>query len=212
MVNSAFAQLYAPDKNNPSALIGKPLVNLGKGKTATIIGILNDQHQVGIARPSQPEVEFCVSQLSPGDGFYQPSTIAMDLVVRTDRPLDSVLPELRAVLRQASPEFANATFTTMDQVVEDSFGSQRLAAHLLEFFAASALLLSVAGALWIAGLGGHACAPARWAYESRWGRAVPIFYGWCCDRPAWMLLIGIAAGERSWRFLQRGSSQVTYTA
>jgi ABC-type antimicrobial peptide transport system permease subunit len=69
----------------------------------------------------------------------------MDLAVRTDRPLASMIPELRTVLRQASPELANATFTTMDQVVEDSFGSQRLAAHLLEFFAASALLLSVAG-------------------------------------------------------------------
>jgi ABC-type antimicrobial peptide transport system permease subunit len=33
----------------------------------------------------------------------------------------------------------------MDQVVEDSFGSQRLAAHLLEIFGGTALLLCVAG-------------------------------------------------------------------
>jgi ABC-type antimicrobial peptide transport system permease subunit len=33
----------------------------------------------------------------------------------------------------------------MDQIVEDSFGSQRLAAHLLEIFGGSALLLCVAG-------------------------------------------------------------------
>jgi len=33
----------------------------------------------------------------------------------------------------------------MDQVVEDSYGSQRLAAHLLEIFGGSALLLCIAG-------------------------------------------------------------------
>lgn len=145
VVNSAFAEIYAPDKHDPSALIGKPLVNLGKNRRAVIVGIFNDQRQITVTKASQPEVEFCLNQLTPQDGFYQPSTIAMALVVRTDRPPASMVPELRTVLRQASPELANATFTTMDQVVEDSFGNQRLAAHLLEFFAASALLLSVAG-------------------------------------------------------------------
>ena len=33
----------------------------------------------------------------------------------------------------------------MDQIVEDSYGSQRLAAHLLEIFGGSALLLCMAG-------------------------------------------------------------------
>jgi ABC-type antimicrobial peptide transport system permease subunit len=33
----------------------------------------------------------------------------------------------------------------MDQIVEDSYGSQRLAAHVLEIFGGSALLLCVAG-------------------------------------------------------------------
>jgi ABC-type antimicrobial peptide transport system permease subunit len=33
----------------------------------------------------------------------------------------------------------------MDQIVEDSYGSQRLAAHLLESFATAALLLCIAG-------------------------------------------------------------------
>jgi ABC-type antimicrobial peptide transport system permease subunit len=45
----------------------------------------------------------------------------------------------------ASPDLAESDFNTMNQVVEDSFGSQMLAARLLEIFAGSALLLSVAG-------------------------------------------------------------------
>jgi len=56
-----------------------------------------------------------------------------------------MIPELREVLRQADPALAGSNFTTMDQVVEDSFGSQRLAAHLLEIFGGSALLLCVTG-------------------------------------------------------------------
>ena len=56
-----------------------------------------------------------------------------------------VIPELRAALKQASPELAETKFTTMDQIVEDSYGSQMLAARLLEIFAGSALVLCVAG-------------------------------------------------------------------
>jgi predicted permease len=146
VVNRAFAEFHSPNRRDPSAIIGKELFNLRKDSSKTvIIGVLDDQRQGSIAEPSQPEVELCLNQLTPASGMYQPTTIAMDLVVRSDRPLASVIPELRTVLRQASPELANATLTTMDQVVEDSFGSQRLAAHLLEFFAGSALLLSVAG-------------------------------------------------------------------
>jgi ABC-type antimicrobial peptide transport system permease subunit len=65
--------------------------------------------------------------------------------MRTERPATQFIPELRDVLRQASPELANATISTMDDIVEDSFGSQSLAAHLLEIFGFSALLLCVAG-------------------------------------------------------------------
>jgi ABC-type antimicrobial peptide transport system permease subunit len=48
-------------------------------------------------------------------------------------------------MRNASPELATSNFTTMDQLVEDSYGSQRLAARLLEIFGGAALLLCVSG-------------------------------------------------------------------
>ena len=69
----------------------------------------------------------------------------MDLAVRTERAPDAMLPTLRPILRQTNPELAHATFDTMNQVVEDSYGSQRPATHLLEIFDASALLLAIAG-------------------------------------------------------------------
>jgi hypothetical protein len=145
VVNRAFARLYSPDKHDPAGILGSKLLNIRKDTPAHIIGVLDDERQKSIAEPSQPEVEVCIPQIVPGSGFYAPTTIAMDLALRTTRPPAAIIPDLRAVLRQASPELANATITTMDQVVEDSYGSQRLAAHLLEIFGGSALLLCLAG-------------------------------------------------------------------
>jgi predicted permease len=145
VINGAFAQIYAPDQHNPASLIGKTLMNLRKNTPAMIVGIVDDERQARIGEPSRPEVEICLPQLTPESGMYQPATVAMDLAVRTERAPDAMIPDMRALLRQANPEFAHATFDTMDQVVEDSYGSQRLAAHLLEIFGASALLRSIAG-------------------------------------------------------------------
>lgn len=145
VVNPAFAREYAPNKHDPNSLLGMTVWNLKKDMPAKIIGVLEDERQKAVAQPSQPEVEVCLCQITPGTSVYGPSTIAMDLAVRTERPVKEMIPELRALLRQASPELENSTFTTMDQVVEDSFGSQRLAAHLLEVFGGTALLLCVAG-------------------------------------------------------------------
>jgi hypothetical protein len=135
VVNEAFARLYSPDKHNPAAVLG---AQLSKNHPLRIIGILDDERQKTVADPATPEVEIPIPQITPASGFYRPiEGIAMDLAVRTDRPTAEMIPELRDVLRQASPELQNATITTMDQIVEDSYGSQRLAAHLLEIFGGS---------------------------------------------------------------------------
>ena len=145
VVNPAFAREYAPNKHDWNSLLGLTVWNLRKGMPGKIVGVLEDERQTAVAKPSQPEIEVCLCQITPASGIYQPSTIAMDLAVRTERPTAEMIPELRDLLKQASPELANSKFETMDQIVEDSFGSQRLAAHLLEVFGGSALLLCVAG-------------------------------------------------------------------
>ncbi|MGA8529857.1 MAG: ADOP family duplicated permease, partial [Acidobacteriaceae bacterium] len=146
VVNPAFAREFAPNKHDPQSIIGTDFMSLQKNTPkARVIGVLDDQRQKTIEQQSQPEVEVCLCQLAPGNFDYQPSTIAMDLAVRTSVSTAEMIPEIRDALKQARPELANSTFSTMDQIVEDSFGSQRLAAHLLEIFGGSALLLCVAG-------------------------------------------------------------------
>jgi ABC-type lipoprotein release transport system permease subunit len=110
------------------------------------VGVLDDERQASVAEPSQPEIEVCIPQITPASGFYRMAEgLAMNLAIRTEREPASLIPEVREVLRRAAPELAGSTFTTMNQVVADSYGDQQVAALLLQIFAGSALLLCVAG-------------------------------------------------------------------
>jgi predicted permease len=145
VVNRAFVREYEGDDADPGKILGTPLLGLGKDRKSVVVGVLDDERQVSVAEPSQPELEVCLPQITPGSGFYGPAGMAMDLAVRTERDPAAMTPELRRVMRKASPELANSTFTTMDQVVEDSYGSQQLASRLLEIFGGTALVLCLAG-------------------------------------------------------------------
>jgi len=146
VVNRAVRE-YEGNDGDPGEFVGKPLVSFRKeGKPAVVIGVLDDDRQVNVAEPSRPEMQVYLPQVTPESMFYEPAEkMAMDLAVRTERDPAAMTPVLRRVMRKASPELANSTFTTMDQVVEDSYGSQQLAARLLEIFGGTALVLCIAG-------------------------------------------------------------------
>ncbi|HEX4037762.1 MAG TPA: ADOP family duplicated permease [Acidobacteriaceae bacterium] len=145
VVNPAFAREYAPDKHDPASVLGMTLWQLRKNAPMHIVGVMDNERQHSIEEASQPEVEICLCQLTPDANSYAPSTVAMDLALRTQEPTKQMIPELRAILKQAAPELETSNITTMDQILEDSYGSQGLAAHLLEIFGGAALLLCVAG-------------------------------------------------------------------
>jgi predicted permease len=145
VVNPAFVREYAPDKHDPNSVLGMTVWSLRKDQPMHVIGVLDNERQKSPGLPSQPEVEICLCQITPATSVYEPTTIAMDLAVRSQEPTKEMIPALRTILKQATPELESANITTMEQVVEDSYGSQRLAAHLLEIFGGAALLLCVAG-------------------------------------------------------------------
>lgn len=146
VVNRAFVKAYFGDDRDLGKAIGQELLSYGNDKPAQIVGVLDDERQASVVEQSQPEVEVCIPQITPDSGFYRVAEgLAMNLAVRTERSPSSFIPELRGVLRGASPELAGSAFTTMDQVVVDSYGEQRIAARLLQIFAGSALLLCVTG-------------------------------------------------------------------
>jgi predicted permease len=145
VVNREFVREYEGDDGDPGKILGTPLLGLGKDRKSVVVGVLDDERQVSVAKPSQAELEVCLPQITPENGFYGPAGMAMDLAVRTERDPAAMTPELRRLMREASPELANSNFTTMEQVVEDSYGSQQLAARLLEIFGGTAFVLCIAG-------------------------------------------------------------------
>jgi predicted permease len=146
VVNRAFVKAYFGGNEPPEKILGENLFAYSKDKRAVVIGVLDDERQVSIAQQSQPEIEVAIPQITPGTGFYKGAEgLAMDLAVRTDRTPSSIIPELRELMRQASPELSDSAFTTMDQIVEDSYGSQQLAARLLIVFGGSALIVCITG-------------------------------------------------------------------
>jgi hypothetical protein len=143
LVNEAFARIY--QNLQGGSVLGNFSMGLSKGRSAKVVGVVEDYRQVGVDQEPAPEVEFLASQLQLGDNFFQGAGPHIELAIRTSVAPETFLPDLRRVLADASPDLRSATITTMDQVVEDSIGSQVLAAHLLEAFGGLALLVALAG-------------------------------------------------------------------
>jgi predicted permease len=147
VVNRAFVKAYEGENSaDPARILGETLLSFDKNRKSEVVGVLDDEHQVSVAEQSQPEIEVCLPQITPDSILYKGAVnMAMDLAVRTERDPTAVVAELRAIMLAASPELASSNFTTMNQVVEDSFGSQQIASRLLEIFGGAALLLCVSG-------------------------------------------------------------------
>lgn len=193
VVNRAFVRSFT-GQDDPASILGKPLVNYGKNRRATVIGVLADERQVSVAQQSEPEIEVCMPQITPDSGLYKATEgIAMDLAVRTSRSPDSIMPDLRQLLRSASPDLADSHLTTMNQIVEDSYGSQQLASRLLEIFGGCALLLCVSG---IYGLLAYLVAQRtrelglRMALGAQRSQVIQLVL----RQAGWMLVIGSAFG------------------
>jgi predicted permease len=194
IVNRAFVKAYYGGDEDPGKILGESFFGYSENRRAVIVGVLDDERQLSIAEQSQPEIQVCIPQITPDTGFYRGAEgLGMDLAVRTERSPSSIIAELRSVMRDASPELATSTFTTMDQIVEDSYGSQQLAARLLIAFGGSALLLCITG---IYGLLAYLVTQReremgiRIALGAQRGDVMAIVL----RQAGWMLLTGAAAG------------------
>ena len=113
---------------------------------ATIVGVIDDVHQDDVAAASQPEFYICMVQVTPQNSLYRALMGRyMQLAVRTEIAPGAMIPAVRRKIAEANARLAIGDFTTMEAAVEDSLGTQRLAAEVVSTFGGLALLITVVG-------------------------------------------------------------------
>jgi putative ABC transport system permease protein len=131
VINEAFVKMFFPNEN--------PLghrVQMGGNDWRTIIGVVGDTRQSGIASETMPEI-FISDEQSP----YSDMTLAL----RTESDPMSLAPAVRAIVASLDKNVPIFRVDTLDAALASEVASQRFNMALLVGFAALALLLSVIG-------------------------------------------------------------------
>lgn len=142
VVNQAFANRYLPGQDPIGHAYG-----LGKGRfaDARIVGVIGDVKQRSVMDATKPEVYFCLAQIDPGEPLYGIATAFIQVAIRSAIPAEALRAQFDKALHEVAPDATTTNVKTIHEAVEDSFGSQTLIAHLLECFAAIALMIASVG-------------------------------------------------------------------
>jgi predicted permease len=143
VINQAFANMYLPNQDpvGHSISMGKK----GRFSDMRIVGVIGDVKQTKVTDATKPELYFCLAQTEPGTPLYGIATAFIQVAIRGAVPADSLRAQFDKVLHEVAPDAATVDVKTIHEAVEDSFGSQTLIAHLLESFAALALMIASVG-------------------------------------------------------------------
>jgi predicted permease len=143
VVNEAFTQQI----DGARSPIGMQVeaAEAGPHKYATIVGVVGDARQ-GMNESAKPELLLNLSQMSPADDMY-PILVSfhLDLVVRAQMQSESLIPTITRIVHDLNPDVGVNHTEPMQTTVDDTMGSQTLAARLLSLFALAALVIAAAG-------------------------------------------------------------------
>ena len=131
IVNEALARALWPDEDP----LGRVL--RASGRDYRVVGVINDVRYFALERETGQEMYMLLSQT----GDYQ----TVDLVVRSAVPPASLIPGIRAALKQADPGLPAADFRTMQQLVDRSVFTRRSMVLLLTGFAGFGVILASLG-------------------------------------------------------------------
>jgi predicted permease len=142
VVNKSFVHAYFNGRDP----LGKQFqLSDGRFAKAAIVGVVDDVHQKALNAAPSPEIDISLMQLSPKDRLYRMAIMFMQVAIHTDGDPQAITSEVRSIVHKINPDLALTKFTTLQQNVDESFGSQTLAGHLLGLFAVIALLIAAAG-------------------------------------------------------------------
>jgi predicted permease len=142
VVNQAFASKYFPGQDP----IGHS-VSMGDGRfdDAHIVGVIGDVKQTSLTRATTPEMYFCLAQIGPGAPLYGIATAFIQVAIRASVPADALRAQFDKALHEVAPDATTTGVKTIQEAVEDSFGSQLLISRLLGGFAGLALAIASVG-------------------------------------------------------------------
>jgi predicted permease len=148
LVSEGFKRRYFPTEDPtgrqihigpPPFLQLAPGANITDSADVTIIGVMGDFKNAGLALPPEPQITVLYSQHPLVNYGFK------DVVIRTASEPRLLLPEIRRQLHELDPDMPFAEVQTMDEIVEAQSGGQRFTAILLASFAAAGLTLAVVG-------------------------------------------------------------------
>jgi putative ABC transport system permease protein len=116
--------------------------------TLTVVGVAGDVRDALLATPPAPLLYLPSEGAARLTGGVAPMPFVPNeatVVLRSELPVDALMPAMRAVLREIDPRLPVANPRTLDAVVAASSARARLTAWLLLAGAAAALLLGVVG-------------------------------------------------------------------
>ena len=139
LINEAFARQYWPHEDP----IGQHIRH--GDRIETIIGVVADFHDSGLAQPASPMMIAPIAQVSDDYNAAYANIQPLFWLVRTHGDPHLSIPAITEQLRIASDGFPVAHIRTMDEVMGRSTARQSFNMLLLTIFGAVALLLAAIG-------------------------------------------------------------------
>jgi predicted permease len=130
VINEAAARRMWPNEDP----IGRKLINQGEW---TVAGVVANVRHSSLEETSGLEIYFPFTQ--------QQDWNAVDLVLKSPLPETTLVPAVRAALREIDPEMASGEYQTLDAIVDRAASPRRFIVSLLIAFAAAAVLLAALG-------------------------------------------------------------------
>jgi putative ABC transport system permease protein len=131
VINDTMARRLWPDRE----AVGQ--IALNGRQEWQVVGVVGDVRHGAMEQQSSMEMYFPMAQNRDWN--------SMDLVVRAKLPIESLVPGVRATLRNVDPDLPNSDFQTLEQLVDQAVSPRRFVTVLLGGFSFLALILASLG-------------------------------------------------------------------
>jgi len=130
IINENLARVLWPDRD----AVGQEITQDG-GRT--VIGVVGNVRHGSLEEAGGNEMYLPYRQTGDWQG--------MEMVVRSERPPESLVPEVRATLTAYDPSLPSGEFYELGRLIDNAVAPRRLTTQLLGFFSALALTLAALG-------------------------------------------------------------------